>query len=450
MSNIWPACRHHPSYFHVVLLANRAKMRVEPASSVRSQMASTGRTVLAMGLMSGTSLDGVDAALLTTDGEAILEFGPTLTKPYSKRQRLTLSRAVEAALADRDDAPEIADAIEIITDTHIQAIDMLLVAAGKRRQQIDIVGMHGQTIRHRPSLNGGTDGHTWQIGDGQRVADEAQIDLVDQFRIADVAEGGQGAPLAPVFHAALVKNLGHLKRSESFEKAVAVLNIGGVANVTYVPAGSNIDGLVAFDTGPGNGLLDEWAMLKIGEPMDRDGKLARSGKVQQDVLKSMLEHPYLSRKPPKSLDRHDFTIEPVLALSAEDGAATLTAFTAACVARAEEMLPHPPVSWIVCGGGRHNPAIMDELAARLGGRVEKAESQGWNGDAVEAQLFAYLAVRSVRGLPISFPGTTGVPEPLTGGVFRPYVRRSEDKHWFNWLCSCVTSRKGGELGRLKS
>jgi anhydro-N-acetylmuramic acid kinase len=382
---------------------------------------SSDHTITTIGLMSGTSLDGVDAAFLRTDGETALDFGPSLTRPYSDDERETLSRAVAAALDGRDDAPEIADATRIITDTHIEATRKLLASAGFEPSQVKVVGLHGQTILHRPSCTGGTDGRTWQIGDGSRVAREVQIDVVDQFRIADVADGGQGAPLAPVFHAALVTDSESSAPPSS--QAVAVLNIGGIANVTYVPPGGDVSGLVAFDCGPGNGLLDEWAMLKIGEPMDRDGKLARRGTVNQDILKHMLQHPYFARKPPKSLDRHDFTLGPVSSLSAEDGAATLTAFTAACVARGAELLPHKPACWIVCGGGRHNPAIMDELQAQLSAPVKKAESQGWNGDAVEAQLFAYLAVRSLRGLPISFPGTTGVSRPLTGGVLRRHGLR---------------------------
>jgi anhydro-N-acetylmuramic acid kinase len=270
--------------------------------------------------------------------------------------------------------------------------------AGLTRADIAYIGFHGQTVLHRPS-----DRRTWQIGDGAALACATGIPVVNEFRLADVAAGGQGAPFAPLYHLVLTRNMEH---------PVAVVNIGGVANVTYVGANGE---LIAFDTGPGNAALDDWAHLHTGEAVDRDGKLARSGRVNEAVLARMLDHPSFLRPPPKSLDRFDFPMAAVERLSAADGAATLTAFTAAAIARANEHLPQAPKAWIICGGGRHNPVLMAELRARLPGKVMTAEEAGWRGDFLEAEAFAYLAVRSVRGLPLSLPSTTGVPYPMTGG-----------------------------------
>jgi len=253
-------------------------------------------------------------------------------------------------------------------------------------------------------------GRTWQIGDGKVLAEEIKIDVVCDFRTADVAAGGEGAPFAPVYHLALVRQLAR-------KHAVGVLNLGGVGNITYVPAeGSEMD-LVAFDCGPGNGLIDEWTVLKTGEPMDRDGALARAGKVHTDILRMMLLNPYMRRNPPKSLDRYDFKLDPVLNLSTADGAATLTAFSAACVRASEKFLPEEPGEWIVCGGGRRNPAMMEALEKALDAPVCAAEEAGWRGDELEAECFAYLAVRSLKKLPLSYPKTTRVPAPMLGGVY---------------------------------
>jgi anhydro-N-acetylmuramic acid kinase len=219
-----------------------------------------------------------------------------------------------------------------------------------------------------------------------------------------VAAGGEGAPLAPLYHWA---------RSGALEKPLAVLNLGGVGNVTWL--GAEADTMLAFDTGPANALIDDWALTHTGEPVDRDGALARAGQVDQRRLRRFLAHPYFQRKPPKSLDRDDFAGFVPTGLSPADGAATLTAMTAAAVARAAEHFPVPVRRWLVTGGGRHNPVLMAELARRLGLPVEPVERAGWDGDALEAQAFAYLAVRSQKGLPLSLPGTTGVPSPMGGG-----------------------------------
>ncbi|MGE0407748.1 MAG: anhydro-N-acetylmuramic acid kinase [Amphiplicatus sp.] len=363
----------------------------------------------AIGLMSGTSLDGVDAALLRTDGESLLEPGPALHLPYPRDLKIVLRRAIKAALEGRDSAADIGRAGADVTEAHVAAVRRLLEQAGLAPEAVDIIGFHGQTILHRSAPSPGSCGRTWQVGSGLVLARETGIDVVNDFRRADVEAGGEGAPFAPVYHGALARGLAR-------KGAVGVLNLGGVANITFAPEGGDPLGLVAFDCGPGNGLLDEWALLKTGESMDKDGALAQSGRVHKEILRLMLKNPYFERRPPKSLDRYDFKLDPVLPLSAADGAATLTAFTAACVRASEGFLPEPPATWIACGGGRRNPALMRAISTALETEILAAEDAGWRGDDLEAECFAYLAVRSIRNLPLSFPKTTRVPRPMTGGV----------------------------------
>jgi anhydro-N-acetylmuramic acid kinase len=361
-------------------------------------MTSMGKMLRTIGLMSGTSLDGVDAAWLETDGEAVGAFGPVLTLPYDARLRADLRRILDLAPGLAPDDRRLKSAEARLTEYHVRAVAAL-------RRQADLVGFHGQTILHQPDRR-----RTWQIGDAATLAWRTGVAVACDFRSADVAAGGQGAPLVPVFHAALARGLA---------RPIAVLNIGGVANVTWIGA----DGaLVAFDTGPGNGPLDDWAARHTGARFDADGALARAGTPDPVVLARLLAHPYFARPAPKSLDRLDFAAalaaSGVDALAPADGAATLVAFTAEAAARAP--LPSPPRRWLIAGGGRRNPAIMAALRARLGAAVDAVEAVGWDGDALEAQCFGFLAARVMAGLPLSFPGTTGAPGPMTGGrVVRP-------------------------------
>ena len=364
-------------------------------------------SVLAIGLMSGTSQDGVDVALIDTDGEAIAQFGATACRPYTKAERTLLRRATAAAanLTERTARPDIvAKAEQLVNDAHIEAVQSFLAANDLQPANLAAVGFHGQTLLHRPER-----GLTLQIGDGRTLAAHLGIPIVYDFRAADVAAGGQGAPLAPIFHRALVRQLGG-------KPPVAVLNLGGVANVTYIDG----DELIACDTGPGNALLDDFLRLRTGRPLDTDGRKAAAGKIDEATIERLLQHPFFSLPPPKSLDRNDFRgwVGDVLdGIGIEDGAATLTALTAAAVARIVPYLPRPPASWIVAGGGARNPTLMRMLGERLKpAHIESAHAAGWSVDSLEAQAFAYLAVRSLRGLPITFPGTTGAPRPLTGGV----------------------------------
>jgi anhydro-N-acetylmuramic acid kinase len=362
--------------------------------------------------MSGTSIDGIDAALLRTDGESILEPGPALHRPYSRDLKIWIRRAIKAALEGRDRAADIGKAAHEVTLAHAAAVEALLEKADLKRKDIDVIGFHGQTILHRPGRQPGDMGRTWQIGDGAVLAQETRIDVVGDFRSADIAAGGEGAPFAPIYHCALLSSM-----RLPPDHAVGVVNLGGVANITYAPRGARGPDLIAFDCGPGNGLIDQWVELRTGASMDRDGALAKAGAVNEEALRMMLLAPYLRRKPPKSLDRYDFKLDHVKGLSPEDGAATLTAFTAACIETSQSFFAEPVGAWIICGGGRRNPAMMDALRRRLAAPAQAAEEVGWRGDDLEAECFAYLAVRSLKKLPISFPGTTRAPAPMRGGVF---------------------------------
>ena len=357
-----------------------------------------------IGLMSGTSLDGVDAALLDTDGEASVRPGPALTTPYDRKTRSLLRDALdEARQAVRGGPvpPAILEAERILTEAHAETVKALLDKAGLKPADVSLIGFHGQTILHRPEQH-----WTWQIGDGALLARLAGIDVINDFRSADVAAGGQGAPLMPLYHAALARESG-------LAEPVVVVNIGGVSNVTYIDG----DTVMAFDTGPGNAPIDDWMQKHTGEPVDRGGALARSGRVDDATLAGMLANSYFARLPPKSLDRMDFGMDAVDDLSPAEGAATLATFAAAAIAKASDHFPRKPATWVVGGGGRHNTFLMEQLKAFVNAPVLRAEQAGWDGDALEAQGFAYLAVRSQRGLPLSLPATTGVKQPMTGGKY---------------------------------
>jgi anhydro-N-acetylmuramic acid kinase len=357
-----------------------------------------------IGLMSGTSLDGVDAALLETDGVDIVRPGPGLTIPYNKETRALLAAALISARDVAEGGPvphSIREAERLLTQAHAEAVKALLQKAGLAADQVALIGFHGQTILHRPAQR-----WTWQIGDGGLLARLTGIEVVNDFRSADVKAGGQGAPLVPLYHAALA-------RKAALAPPLVLVNIGGVANVTYISG----DLVLAFDTGPGNAPIDDWMHTHSGKPVDEDGVFAATGKVNDAGLDKMLANPFFDRIPPKSLDRMDFGSGAVKDLSPADGAATLTAFTAASIAKARQHFPEPATTWIVCGGGRHNKTLMAMLKARVNAPVIAAEEAGWNGDTMEAEAFAYLAMRSKKGLPLSLPTTTGVKQAMTGGKF---------------------------------
>ena len=358
--------------------------------------------------MSGTSLDGIDVALIKTDGETIVHRGPSRTYPYEADQRAMLQDAIRlaATLTDRRARPGELAAIEwALTDWHAVAVESFCEDCGLTDAEIDVIGFHGQTVLHRPEK-----GLTVQLGDGSLLARRVAKPVVYDIRANDVAAGGQGAPLVPVYHRALAGALA--------ARPVAFVNIGGVANVTWIGEG---DELLAFDTGPGNALLDDWAMMHTGTPFDTNGGLALAGRVDQAALAQFLGDSFFEQKPPKSLDRNTFKADFFLGdIAAADGAATLARFTAECVARGRVFFPQQPKRWIACGGGRRNAYLMATLSSVLGQEVAPAEDVGWDGDALEAQAFAYLAVRHLMKWPISFPSTTGAPRPMAGGrLFEP-------------------------------
>jgi anhydro-N-acetylmuramic acid kinase len=358
----------------------------------------------ALGLMSGTSMDGVDAAVVETDGERVAAFGPSRFLPYSAYEQALIRRGL--GLWPGDDPALLAGIAALVEARHAEAV------AGFGA--VDVVGFHGQTLAHDPGRS-----RTHQIGRGDLLAGRTGRTVVWDFRSADMASGGEGAPLVPFFHFACARRIGA-------GAPLAFLNLGGVGNVTWVDPRSEAPeatgALVAFDTGPGNALLDDFMGMRLDVAYDGEGAVAAGGRVHGGLIEDVAGHPYIRRAPPKSLDRNDFAgyLERVAGLSTEDGAATLSALTAACVAEAGRHFPEPPERWLVCGGGRRNATVMRMLRAATNRPVEPVEAVGLDGDMLEAQAFAYLAVRVLRGLPTSAPSTTGCRLPVSGGrVTRP-------------------------------
>lgn len=383
-----------------------------------------GKIRRALGLMSGTSMDGIDIALIETDGENLVRRvaagGVTYEAAFRERLRGALRDAVSIKL--REDRPGNLAAVEAeLTRLHADAVLKFIGDRMLQPSAIDVIGFHGQTVLHRwdinspyqpPPLPGANPSRarngrmlTVQIGDGAALAAATGIDVVHDLRASDCAIGGQGAPLAPVYHRALASKID--------VRPVAFVNVGGVANITWIGAKGE---LIAFDTGPGNAMIDDWIMKRTGATRDEDGNLAAKGTVHEDYVSAYLRHNYFAAPAPKSLDRNAFDVSMVEPLSTEDGAATLTAFTAAAIAKSREHLPEEPQLWVIAGGGRRNRTLMAMLAGLVHNAVVPAEALGIDGDSVEAEAWAYLAVRSLERLPITYPGTTGVGMPLTGGV----------------------------------
>ncbi len=358
--------------------------------------------IWALGTMSGTSLDGVDAAMVLTDGETIAEFGPHAYRPYSEAERAT----IRAGFGQWPGDPDVAAAAELVETAHAELLSRFAGAA--------VIGFHGQTLAHDPAGQG-----THQCGDGAVLAEALGLPVIWDFRTTDVAMGGQGAPLAPFFHHACARMIGATE-------PVAFLNLGGVGNLTWVDPGipdpQTPGALLAFDTGPANAPINDLMQRHFGRAQDEGGTFAASGRVDEVAVQAFLTHPYFFKMPPKSLDRNDFlnAISGLDALAPEDAAATLTAIAAACVAHGAEHFPRPVSRLLVTGGGRHNATMMQELSSRLTCPVEPIEAAGLNGDMLEAQAFAYLALRVMRGLSTSCPATTGVPAAVGGGqISRP-------------------------------
>ncbi|VTO15188.1 anhydro-N-acetylmuramic acid kinase [Brevundimonas vancanneytii] len=365
------------------------------------------KTLRVLGFMTGTSLDAVDMAVIETDGHDILSFGPAGEMKLDGETRAIIEDAIDDAFdweRDEEEPESFEDARMAVADAHLAAALGFMAVNGVKSSALDLVGIHGQTVLHEAPTPDAP-GRTVQLIDAVSVAEGLGVPVAYDFRSVDVAAGGQGAPLAPVYHAALVRKAG-------MEGPVAVLNLGGVGNITLIHAHG---GLEAFDTGPANGMVDLLVQSRMKKRMDEGGRLAAAGTVDPVVLDAYLAHPYFAATGPKSLDRFDFSLDPVAELSLEDAAATLTAFAAQAVALGVARCSEQPKEVVVCGGGRHNPVLLAAIRERVGVPVSTAEDKGWRGDSIEAEAFAFLAARCRLGLPISFPGTTGVPTPMSGG-----------------------------------
>ena len=366
----------------------------------------------AIGLMSGTSMDGIDAALIKTDGKNIVERGEMGFYPYTVEAQNLLKQALEDAkqIKSRDERIGcLQEAEDLVTKLHIDAVAKFLKEQGLEASQIDLVGFHGQTVLHRPA-----DALTVQLGDGERLAKESGIDTVFDMRANDMKHGGQGAPLVPIYHKALSASMSDEFQSQT---PMVFVNIGGISNITYVG-----DELIAFDTGPGNALIDQWVEREAGVPYDQGGMIAAEGQIDLTLVEKYLSNPYFEKQLPKSLDRNDFLPPLSNEIGVEDGARTLAHISAAAIIKSVEHLPETPKLWIICGGGRLNPHIMadlKELAKIQNAHVIASEEAGFDGDAMEAECWGYLAVRSVEGLPLTYPKTTGCKAPVSGGVLSP-------------------------------
>lgn len=373
-------------------------------------MALDGGVKRAIGLMSGTSMDGIDLAMLETDGDGCVRRVAASFTAYDAGFRKRLEQALETAKAieSRSDRPgDLAQLEAALTDRHAVAIEAFLTREGLSANQIDVIGFHGQTVLHRPQKR-----LTVQLGDGEALASRLGIDVVYDMRAHDMTLGGQGAPLVPAYHRALAAGLA---AEWAGELPVVFVNIGGISNITYIGADGD---LRAFDSGPGNTLIDQWVTRHAGIPYDSGGAIASEGRVLSGLANRYLSSPFFTAKERISLDRNDFQLPDDKDAGLEDGARTLAFVTAATIAKAQAHLPEKPKLWILTGGGRHNRLIVEDLtvATRHTGQVIVAEEAGLNGDSMEAEAWAWLAVRSLRGLPLTYPGTTGVKEPATGGV----------------------------------
>ncbi|ASY63053.1 Anhydro-N-acetylmuramic acid kinase [Sinorhizobium sojae CCBAU 05684] len=369
-----------------------------------------GRVLTAIGLMSGTSMDGIDVALIKTDGDSIVERGPSTGFAYDPNFRQRLKQGLDDArsIVKRQERPgRLAELERDLTLRHADAVRTFLRENNLLSENVDVVGFHGQTVLHRPD-----EALTVQIGDGEMLARETGIDVVYDMRANDMVHGGQGAPLIPAYHAVLARGL---TERQGIDAPIVFVNIGGISNLTFIGAGEEI---VAYDSGPGNALIDQWVEAHAGIPFDQGGMIASEGTILPQLVDRYLSHPFFTAKKRRSLDRNDFAPLAPTDASLEDGARTLAHVTAAAIVRSSCHLPSKPATYIVCGGGRLNPVVMRDLGAlaeKAGGRVFAAEALELNGDSMEAEAWAYLAVRSLRGLPLSYPGTTGVKRPVSGG-----------------------------------
>lgn len=378
------------------------------------------KILTAIGMMSGTSMDGIDLAQIKSDGEGLVERGPNMEIAYSAHTKANIEQALidAKALTSREQRVGILAALEKeLTELHVEAVEQFLAKFKLNRADIDLIGFHGQTVLHRPD-----DGVTVQLGNGEALAKQTGINVVYDMRANDMKHGGQGAPLVPIYHKALASSLPNELKAKA---PIAFVNIGGISNITYVGRIDEDaeDKLVAFDTGPGNALIDQWVQANSNQTIDKDGGLASRGRVIPMITKQYLAESYFQQTLPKSLDRLDFQpLQNIVEkdfISLEDGARTLAYVTAASIVKSVDLLPEPPKLWIICGGGRKHPSIMEDLntlTSYQGGEVISAEQTGLDGDSMEAEAWAYLAIRSVKKLPLTYPMTTGCEKAVSGGV----------------------------------
>ena len=367
-------------------------------------MAEKNNPLTAIGLISGTSLDGIDATIIKSDGEHVERIGTACHRPYTKDEQALLKSALSEARKEGRPTKNntlINEAEKLVTELHAEIVKKIIET--NQMDEIDVIGFHGQTILHGPE-----EGWTWQIGDGKMLAERTGISVINDLRRNDMENGGEGAPLAPIYHHVIA-------RSSNVNYPVAMLNMGGVGNITWI-GGPNADDMLAFDTGPANALLDDLVRKNADLPYDRGGEISAKGTVNQAMVQKWMQNDYFRQPAPKSLDRDEFNVDEVHTLPLEDGAATLCAFSVRCVKIAECLCPVPVKHWYVCGGGAQNPVMMKMLDDLLEGTVDPVNILGFDSDYIEAEAFALMAIRKLYNLPISFPGTTGVSKPCTGGV----------------------------------
>lgn len=357
------------------------------------------RPLWAIGLESDTAISGVDVALIRTDGVDIFERKAEFSRPYSP----TMREAITAVLGEKgqQDLNYLRQVEEQVTQHHIEAVQELLDTQDLSPRQIDVIGFSGHTVLNRPAQK-----LSVQIGDAQMMLDAFGIPVVNRFYQTDLASGGQGSPIFPAYYEALARTL---------EKPLVIFSIGGISSLTYIGVNGE---LIAFDVGPGNVLIDRWMQQRLGAEMDFDGLWAAKGQIDERLLTKLMQHPAIIQNPPKALEREDFLslLTDVEGSSLADGAATLTALTSESLVQAcEKFLPEKPSQYIVTGGGAYNPSMVKYLRQHLSAPVKTADEIGWNTMCLDAESFAFLAVRCLFGLPLTYPTTTGVEFPLSGG-----------------------------------
>ena len=370
------------------------------------------KNFIALGLMSGTSADGIDVAILTTDGKAKIKLGPSGYYPFSK-SFITKIKSIFKKKLNIDKSKKQKRIIKIeneFTQLNFIAINKFLKKNKINKKKIDVVGFHGQTISHNPAS-----GYSWQIGNSQKLANLLNIKVVSNFRENDIKNGGQGAPLTPIFHYYLTKKM---------KKKICFINLGGISNITYFNHRSktSLNNMLAFDAGPCCSLIDDWISKNSNNKFDNFGLLARKGNVKKEIIHNFLKKPYFSKLPPKSLDRSFFSLSLLKKLNIEDGAATLNYLVANSVLKAFDYFPNNPNLCILSGGGRLNKFLVELISNKLKkSKILLAENYNWNGDSIEAHAFAYLSVRKLLNLPITFPKTTGIKKPLTAGQIFNFI-----------------------------